>query len=63
MPKRGSSTSINSTAVPRKKQKRTQSTNGHNNEEQDENTPLNHSIYSSQLFKNNPDVNLFFILK
>jgi hypothetical protein len=62
MPKRGSSTSISSTAVPRKKQKSTQSTNGHNDEEQDENTPLNHSTYSSQLFKKSPDVNLNLVL-
>ena len=58
MPKRGSSRPISSTAVPRKKQKRTQSTNGHNDEEQDENTPLNHSTFSSQLFKKSPDVSL-----
>ena len=60
MPKRGSPTPISSTAVPRKKQKRTQSTNGHNDEGYDENTPLNHSTYSSQLVKNCPDVNLSF---
>ncbi len=52
MPKRGSSTSTNTIVVPRKKQKNTQS----NDEEHDENTPLNHSSYSSQLFKKSPDV-------
>ena len=50
MPKRGSSTSGTIAVIPRKKQKNIESTNGHDHEEQDENTPLNHSSYSSQLF-------------
>lgn len=62
MPKRGSSTSGTTAAVPRKKLKNTQSTNGHDNEEQDENTPLSHSTYSSQIFKKGPDVNLFHFI-
>ncbi|UJR35462.1 hypothetical protein I4U23_028218 [Adineta vaga] len=54
MPKRGSSTSGTSTAVPRKKQKNSQATHDQHNEEQDENTPLDHSTYSTQLFKSVP---------
>ena len=63
MPKRGSSTQTISQSVPRKKQKSTQSTNGHHNEENDENTPLNSSIYSSQLFKKCPEVKLSSIFR
>jgi hypothetical protein len=62
MPKRGSSTSATIAVVPRKKHKNIESTNGHDDEEQDENVSLNHSSYSSQLFKRSPDVNLFFLL-
>jgi hypothetical protein len=56
MPKRGSSTSAIMAAVPRKKQKNIEPTNGHDEEEQDENISSNQSIYSSQLFKKSPDV-------
>ncbi len=62
MPKRGSSTSAIVAAVPRKKHKNIEPTNGHDDEEQDENVPLNHSSYSSQLFKKSPDVNIFHFL-
>jgi len=56
MPKRGSSTSVTIATAPRKKQKNIESTNGHNEEEQDENIPLNYSSYSSQLLKKSPDL-------
>ncbi|CAF1392722.1 unnamed protein product [Adineta steineri] len=56
MPKRGSSTSGTVAAVPRKKQKNTQSTNGHDTDEQDENIPPNSNFESSQLFKETPDL-------
>ncbi len=59
MPKRGSSTSATIAAIPRKKQKNIEPTNGHDDEEQDENISPNHSIYSSQLFKKSLNVNLF----
>ncbi len=64
MPKRGSSTSAPIAAVPRKKQKNIEPTNGHDDEEQehDENLAPNHSSYSSQLFKKSLNVNLFFFL-
>jgi hypothetical protein len=62
MPKRGSSTSAIMAAVPRKKQKNIEPTNGHDEEEQDENISSNQSIYSSQLFKKSPDVNTHFHL-
>ena len=64
MPKRGSSTSATIAAVPRKKPKHIEATNGYLKEEQDENTPLNSSSYSSQLLlKNSLDVNIIFLLK
>ncbi|CAF3385119.1 unnamed protein product [Rotaria sp. Silwood1] len=56
MPKRGSSTSGTVAVVPRKKQKNIELMNGHNDEEQDENMPPDHSTYSSQFFKQNPDL-------
>ena len=60
MPKRGSSTSGSIATVPRKRSKKIEATNGHDDEEeQDENVPLNQSSYSSQLFKKTPDVNIF----
>ncbi|CAF4796519.1 unnamed protein product, partial [Rotaria sp. Silwood2] len=55
MPKRGSSTSGAVAAVPRKKQKNVELKNGHNDEEQDENLPPEHSTYSSQFFQQNTD--------
>lgn len=61
MPKRGSLSSINTSTVPRKRQKNTQSSNGyHEDEDNDENTPLNQSSFSSQLFKKSPDVSRLF---
>ncbi len=62
MPKRGSSTSAIMAAIPRKKQKNIETTNGHDQEEQDENISLNQNTYSSQLFKTSPDVNTYFHL-
>lgn len=56
MPKRGSLATVNTATAPRKRQKNTQSTNGYHEEGYDENTPLNQSSYSSQLFKKGPDV-------
>jgi hypothetical protein len=61
MPKRGSSTSGTIATVPHKKPKNIESTNGHHDEEQDENTPLNSSCYSSQLSKRSPDVNIIIL--
>ena len=61
MPKRGSSTSGTIAAVPRKKQKNIEPTNGHDDEEQNENIPMSQSSYSSQLFKKSPDVNIFLV--
>ena len=62
MPKRGSLASVNTATAPRKRQKNTQSTNGHHEEEYDENTPLNQSSYSSQLLKTSPDVRLVLLV-
>lgn len=61
MPKRGSSISGLIAPVPRKKQKNNDSTNGHDDEEQDENIPTDYGSYSSQLFKKCPDVNIFLV--
>ena len=58
MPKRGSTTSGTVAPVPRKKLKNTEPTNGHDDEEQDENIPIEQSSYSTQLFKKSPDVNI-----
>jgi hypothetical protein len=59
MPKRGSSTSGTVAAVPRKKSRKVESTNGHDDEEQNENISIDHS-YSTQSFKKSPDVNISF---
>ncbi|CAF4246586.1 unnamed protein product [Rotaria socialis] len=59
MPKRGSTTSGTVASVPRKKQKSVEPTYSQNTDEQDENTPLNHSNYFSQLSqlsKQSPDL-------
>ena len=58
MPKRGSSTSGINSSVPHKKSKNSESTNGH----YDENTPLNQSSYSTQIYEKGPDVSLIFLI-
>ena len=59
MPKRGSSTPGLMTARLRKKSKNAKSENGDNDEEHNENLPIKSNTCLSQLFKKNPDVNIF----